>query len=1162
LNKPTFLTESFGGRSLPVVVALILLPIITLSQVALSQENEVAGRQEAIRRIVQTYMQTGQEEYKKGFFEHAVKTFLMAQKHEKDLTVAMREQLSGFLEKSRIAVLKRTRALETFQAVIDLIKQDQLIEAKTYLEKIKDNEFLTKEEHKQIAEVFRQIDAQVIADKGRFEKAKSEKLSTKVNSGEAAAEAKKPGVDLNEQEIAELYSRSMVFYRTGQLENARDGFAKVVASGLVPPPMKKTVEGYLAEIDRRLPNRAKRKLVQEQEEPVVVAVVSPGVADSEVIKPEAAEPEVVRPKVAPRVVSPVTGQSDYIEKINRERDIIRSYTRAVVNDAIAKARSYIKQARFDKAKNVVETAALTVNKNQMHLGDELFKEYSSKLEVLTEEIAEKENEEIRQSEQEKRRDATEAQRRYREQMEIDREERIAELMKNALTYQKQQRYEAALGQLVSLLALDPQNERALVLKDTLDDMVYFRKQLGVERKSNRQRAEILLKTDESGIPYADELTYPPYWRELIEKPTRQPDKPIGLSEADAAVYKQLEEPIDLSDLTPGMSFGEVIERLKTSLGTDNPIQIQPNWKDLLENAEVEQSTPAGMDPLTGVKLRKALEILLAGVSSIDFAELIYVVDEGVILIGTVDMLEIPMVHRVYDISDLVSEPANYGQIGRMMGMQNMMMSGMGGGMMGGGMMGGGMGGMGGYGGGMMGGRGGGMMGGMGGYGGGMGGGMGGYGGGMGGGMMGGMGGGMMGGMGGYGGGMGGMGGGMMGGRGGMGGYGGGMMGGMGGMGGYGGGMGMGGGMMGGGQGGYIQAQSLVQLIQETIEPDSWFELSDTGEGTITPYPLQQPMKLAVMQTHEVHVEIEKLLDALRKSLGNQVSIEAVFLVVSENYLEDVGLDVDFTVNLGGKWGQLTFEQASADATKPDVSTKVGGSLGGISASATIGGGYGSVLDDLQVAFLLRAVQAHTDSKSLVAPKTTVLSGESSAFSVQSTVTYVIPPTTGTQITGTGIGTGITQQQTQQNVGLIPVGSMLSITPTISHDKKYVLLNIVTTLTDLLRLRTHQVDQVVASDGTITTEEYEITVPETETSSVMTRVSVPDGGTLLLGGQKITAEVEKEAGVPVLSKIPILGRLFTNRSKIKDHKILLILVKPTIMLQKERELEAIAALEGE
>jgi type II secretory pathway component GspD/PulD (secretin) len=66
----------------------------------------------------------------------------------------------------------------------------------------------------------------------------------------------------------------------------------------------------------------------------------------------------------------------------------------------------------------------------------------------------------------------------------------------------------------------------------------------------------------------------------------------------------------------------------------------------------------------------------------------------------------------------------------------------------------------------------------------------------------------------------------------------------------------------------------------------------------------------------------------------------------------------------------------------------------------------------------------------------------------------------------------------------------------------------------------------------------------------------------LGGQRITAEVEKEAGVPILSKIPIVGRLFGNRSVVRDQKILLILVKPTIMLQEEREAEAIASMESE
>jgi type II secretory pathway component GspD/PulD (secretin) len=94
------------------------------------------------------------------------------------------------------------------------------------------------------------------------------------------------------------------------------------------------------------------------------------------------------------------------------------------------------------------------------------------------------------------------------------------------------------------------------------------------------------------------------------------------------------------------------------------------------------------------------------------------------------------------------------------------------------------------------------------------------------------------------------------------------------------------------------------------------------------------------------------------------------------------------------------------------------------------------------------------------------------------------------------------------------------------------------------------------------QSWSVQTPEIENSQVMTRVGVPDGGTLLLGGQKITAEMETEAGVPILSKVPVLGVLFRNRSTVKDHKILLILVKPTIFLQEEREAEALAALESE
>jgi len=125
----------------------------------------------------------------------------------------------------------------------------------------------------------------------------------------------------------------------------------------------------------------------------------------------------------------------------------------------------------------------------------------------------------------------------------------------------------------------------------------------------------------------------------------------------------------------------------------------------------------------------------------------------------------------------------------------------------------------------------------------------------------------------------------------------------------------------------------------------------------------------------------------------------------------------------------------------------------------------------------------------------------------------------------------------------------------------VLLNILTTQNDFLGINTSEVQAPIIGGGAGEVQTWEVSTPETEISTLMTRVSVPDSGTLLLGGQRITVEVDEEAGVPILNKIPLVGRLFGNRSKVRDHKILLILVKPTILLQEEREAEAIAVMES-
>lgn len=60
-----------------------------------------------------------------------------------------------------------------------------------------------------------------------------------------------PGPTPREQLIADLYSRSMSLYNSGQFEAAREGFLGVLNSGTIPPDMARAIQDYIADIDGR-----------------------------------------------------------------------------------------------------------------------------------------------------------------------------------------------------------------------------------------------------------------------------------------------------------------------------------------------------------------------------------------------------------------------------------------------------------------------------------------------------------------------------------------------------------------------------------------------------------------------------------------------------------------------------------------------------------------------------------------------------------------------------------------------------------------------------------------------------------------------------------------------------------------------------------------------
>src|SRR5690606_35243587 len=138
------------------------------------------------------------------------------------------------------------------------------------------------------------------------------------------------------------------------------------------------------------------------------------------------------------------------------------------------------------------------------------------------------------------------------------------------------------------------------------------------------------------------------------------------------------------------------------------------------------------------------------------------------------------------------------------------------------------------------------------------------------------------------------------------------------------------------------------------------------------------------------------------------------------------------------------------------------------------------------------------------------------------------------------------------------GFVLDVEGVISSDRRYVTMTVLFDFAEILGLETQEFQGAAGGGGVGTgggnaaVFSGSISLPTVRVSMIRTTVSVPDKGTVLLGGQRSVQEIEVETGVPVLSKIPFVNRFFTNRATEKNEQTLLILIRPEIIIQQENE----------
>jgi type II secretory pathway component GspD/PulD (secretin) len=96
------------------------------------------------------------------------------------------------------------------------------------------------------------------------------------------------------------------------------------------------------------------------------------------------------------------------------------------------------------------------------------------------------------------------------------------------------------------------------------------------------------------------------------------------------------------------------------------------------------------------------------------------------------------------------------------------------------------------------------------------------------------------------------------------------------------------------------------------------------------------------------------------------------------------------------------------------------------------------------------------------------------------------------------------------------------------------------------------NQVIAGGGS---DGGDLTVPRISTREILTTATVPNGQTIVLGGLIVGRNSQEKSGIPILSDIPYLGKLFSSTTDDTDRSELMVFIQPSIV-NNDRSLYAV------
>ena len=278
----------------------------------------------------------------------------------------------------------------------------------------------------------------------------------------------------------------------------------------------------------------------------------------------------------------------------------------------------------------------------------------------------------------------------------------------------------------------------------------------------------------------------------------------------------------------------------------------------------------------------------------------------------------------------------------------------------------------------------------------------------------------------------------------------------------------------------------------------------------------------VFGNQEQHRRVQEYLDKTLTNSQRQVLIEMtiVEVLLSDNY--QAGVD----------WQRLSADGGEGSNGVSFTTDLIGANL---STSPFVALGYNSVNDDgSSITAVVRLLQQFGDTQVLSSPKIMALNNQTAILKVVDERVYFT-----IELDIRDATANIPERRTfTSEIHTVPIGLVMSVTPQVSGSG-YVSLNIRPTIS---RITGFAVDPAPRLAGA----EFDNLIPEIQVREIESLLQIVNGQTVVLGGLMQNEQQSSKDGVPGLSRIPGVGRLFSYSTDKLVKTELVIFLRPTIV----------------